>query len=71
VDHKFKLPISVEALTIIWSLWLCRNDKDVNNKKVLSSKLLPVHYFSLFMAVSSTRRESHLIFAGVYTVGGR
>ena len=27
VDPRFKLLIRVEAIAVIWSLWLCRNDK--------------------------------------------
>jgi hypothetical protein len=30
VDHRFKILIRVGAIAIIWSLWLCRNDKVFN-----------------------------------------
>jgi hypothetical protein len=32
VDLRFRTLISVEALAVIWSLWLCRNDKVFDNK---------------------------------------
>ena len=34
VDVRFKLLIRVGAIVLIWSLWLCRNDKVFNNKNV-------------------------------------
>jgi hypothetical protein len=33
VNHRFKVLIRVGALAVIWSLWLCRNDKVFNDKK--------------------------------------
>jgi hypothetical protein len=38
---KFKRLIRMEAIAIIWSLWLCRNDKIFNN---ISSSFLQVIY---------------------------
>ena len=38
---RFKLLIRVGAIAVIWSLWLCRNDKVFNNKY---SSLLQVIY---------------------------
>ena len=32
VDHRFKLFNRVGAIAVIWSLWLCRNDKVFNDK---------------------------------------
>ena len=32
VDPKVKLFIRVGAIAVIWSLWLCRNDKNFNDK---------------------------------------
>jgi hypothetical protein len=32
IDNRFRTLIWVGALAIIWSLWLCRNDKEFNNK---------------------------------------
>ena len=43
VDRRFKLLIRVGALAIIWSLWLCRNDKVFNDK---NSSLMQVIYRS-------------------------
>ena len=33
IDKRFKTIIRVGALAVIWSLWLCRNDKVFNDKK--------------------------------------
>jgi hypothetical protein len=41
VDDRFKKNIRVGAIAIIWSLWLCRNDKVFYNK---TSSLLQVIY---------------------------
>ena len=41
VDARFKLLIRVGAIAVIWSLWLCRNDKVFNDK---NSTLLQVIY---------------------------
>src|SRR5664279_2284930 len=43
VDHRFKRLIRVAALAVIWSLWLCRNEKVFNDKK---SSLMQVIYRS-------------------------
>ena len=32
IDNKFKTILRVGALAVIWSLWLCRNDKVFNDK---------------------------------------
>ena len=32
VDPRFKLLVRVGAIAVIWSLWLCRNDKVFNDK---------------------------------------
>ena len=32
IDHKYKILLRVGAIAIIWSLWLCRNDKVFNDK---------------------------------------
>ena len=41
VDPRFKLLIRVGAIAVIWSLWLCRNDKVFNDK---NSSILQVIY---------------------------
>ena len=41
VDNRFKILIRVGAIAVIWSLWLCRNDKVFNNKM---SSILQVIY---------------------------
>ena len=41
VESRFKLIIRMGAIAVIWSLWLCRNDKVFNNK---NSSLMQVIY---------------------------
>jgi hypothetical protein len=40
VYHKFKKHIRLGAITIVWSIWLCRDDKLFNDK-----------YFSLLQVI--------------------
>jgi hypothetical protein len=41
VDYKYMILLRVGAMALIWSLWLCRNDKVFNNK---DTSLLQVIY---------------------------
>jgi hypothetical protein len=41
IDSKYRILLKVGAMALIWSLWLCRNDKVFDNK---SSSLLQVIY---------------------------
>jgi hypothetical protein len=41
INNRFKKHIRVGAITFIWSLWLCRNDKVFNDK---NSSILQVIY---------------------------
>ena len=41
IDHKYRTIIRVGAIAVIWSLWLCRNDKIFNDK---NASLLQVIY---------------------------
>jgi hypothetical protein len=47
--------IMVEVLAVIWSLWICRNDKVFNNK------YLPYRY-ALFMVTSLADGEHRPIY---------
>jgi hypothetical protein len=38
IDLRFRTLIRVGALAVIWSLWLCRNDKVFNDKIILSCR---------------------------------
>jgi hypothetical protein len=49
VDLRFKTFIRVEAITIIWSLWLCKNDK------VFLIKILPCHWLFAGALLCSVR----------------
>jgi hypothetical protein len=56
------------VLPVIWSLWLCKNDKVFDNKI-----LLPCRSFTgalPFMVYSTTSGASRPIYGGLYTVGG-
>jgi hypothetical protein len=41
IDYKYRILLRVGAMALIWSLWLCRNDKVFYNK---NSSLLQVIY---------------------------
>jgi hypothetical protein len=41
IDHKYRILLRVRAIALICSLWLCRNDKVLNEK---NSSLLQVIY---------------------------
>jgi hypothetical protein len=67
VDNRFKLLIRVGAIAVIWSLWLCRNDKVFNDK---NSSLMQVIYrcTALLRSWSSLQRlEDRDLFMEVST----
>jgi hypothetical protein len=67
VDHGFKTFIRVRTVGIIWSLWLCRNNKVFNDKH---SSLLPFIYrctASLRLWSLLQRMENRNIFMEVCT----
>jgi hypothetical protein len=69
IDHRFQMLISVGALAIIWSLWLCRNDKVFNKKKLFSfAGYLLVHQYSLIVVTSTSCGESGPIYGGLLMV---
>jgi hypothetical protein len=53
IDNSFKKHIRMEAITFIWSLWLCRNDKVFNDK---NSSIMQV----IYRAISTLRLWSPL-----------
>jgi hypothetical protein len=58
VDSKFKLLISVGAIAIILSLWLCRNDKVFNDKN--SSVMQVIYrYTATLQSWSALQRVEH------------
>ena len=58
VDPRFKLFSRVGAITVIWSLWLCRNDKVFNDK---NSSVMQVIYrcTATLRSWSSLQRVEH------------
>jgi hypothetical protein len=67
INYKYRILLRVGAIALIWSLWLCRNDKVFNNKY---SSLLPVIYRCTSMVAASSRGGSRLLYGGVYAYGG-
>jgi hypothetical protein len=53
IDYKYMTHLRVGAMALLWSLWLCRNDKVFNNK---SSSLLQVIYGNSSTLVAATSR---------------
>jgi hypothetical protein len=71
VDSSFKLLIRVGVIVVVWSLWLCRNDKVFNNKKCFSyAGYLPVHNYALFAVASTACGVSRPIYECVKMIGG-
>jgi hypothetical protein len=59
------------ASAIIWSLWLCINDKIFNNYLFFfSTGYLPVHCYASFMDTSAASGASGPLYGGVFTIGG-
>jgi hypothetical protein len=70
IDNKYRILLRVGAMSLIWSLWLCRNDKVFDNK---SSSLLQVIYRctgTLRLWSQLHRSEDHDFFSEVCTPGG-
>jgi hypothetical protein len=75
MDHMFQIVIRLGALTIIWSLWLYKNDKIFNDRFfylmnvtyrctiVLRSKPSPwrVEYRDLFIEVSTQWEDTETV----------
>jgi hypothetical protein len=58
IDNRFRTLIRVGALFVLWSLWLCRNDKVFNDK--LSSPLQAIYQFTGTLRLwSSLQRVEH------------
>jgi hypothetical protein len=69
VDSRYKTIIRVGAIAVAWPLWLCRNDKVLNDKKFLyHAGHLPVYSFAPFMVATSTFGGSRPLYGGVYTI---
>jgi hypothetical protein len=65
IDNRFRTLIRVGAFAVIWSLWLCKNDKVFNDK---ISSLLQVIYQctgTLCLWSSLQRVEHHSLFTEV------
>jgi hypothetical protein len=66
IDYKYRILLRVGAMALIWSLWLCRNDKVFDNK---NSSLLQVIYRctgTLRLWSQLHRIEDHDLFLEVY-----
>jgi hypothetical protein len=69
IDIRFRTFIRVGELAIIWSLWLCINDKVFNDK---NCSLLQVIYrrYSPLVVTSATGGKSRSLYRGLYMSGG-
>jgi hypothetical protein len=72
IDLRFRTLIRVGAIAVIWSLWLCRNDKVFDDKNY---SLLQVIYrcnatYAPFVVTSSAAGEQRPVYEGLYTTGG-
>ena len=71
VDVRCKQLIRVAALAVIWSLWLCRNDKVFNDKKcsfmqVIYGTTATLRSWSQLQRVGASRP----VYGGLYKTGG-
>jgi hypothetical protein len=67
IDYKYMILLRVGAMALIWSLWLCRNDKVFNDK---NCSLLQVIYRctgTLRVWSQLHRLEDHDLFMGLCT----
>jgi hypothetical protein len=55
-------------LAVVWSLWLCRNDKFLMIKLFSLIGYLQMYRYSPFMVTSSADGESQPIYGGLYMV---
>jgi hypothetical protein len=67
IDLYFRMLIRVKGLVVIWSLWLCRNDKVFYDKNY---SLLQVIGYSPFVVISLAAGESQPIYGGLYAIEG-
>jgi hypothetical protein len=70
VDHRYKTFIRVGAITVIWSLWQCRNDKIFNNKNITVMQVIYRCISLLRSWVISAYGGSRSLYGDVYTGGG-
>lgn len=65
IDTKFKIILRVGAIVVIWSLWLSRNDKVFNDKKLFSfAGYLHSHMYSPFVVHVTTDGVSRPFYGG-------
>jgi hypothetical protein len=64
IDNRFRTLIRVGALAVLWSLWLCRNDKVFNDK--ISSPLQVIYRCTGTLRLWSSPRP---IYGGLCTIG--
>jgi hypothetical protein len=59
----------VREIAIIWSLWLCRNDKVFTDKTSSLAGYLLVYQYSSFIVVSTEGGASRPVYRGMFTEG--
>ena len=72
VDSRLTLLFRVGAIDVIWSLWLCRNDKVFNDKNTSLMQViyLTVYGYDPFMVTSTACGASQPVYGGVFAFGG-
>jgi hypothetical protein len=70
INNRFKKYIRVGAIAFIWSIWLCKNDKVFNDKKLFYlAGYLQGHWYTLFMVISAASGGSRPLYGGLCTTG--
>ena len=67
IDHKFRILLRVGALAVIWSLWLCRNDKVFNDKSTSLMQVIYRYTGTIHLWSSLQRVENRDLFTEVCT----
>jgi hypothetical protein len=71
IDLRFRTLIMVGAIAVIWSLWLCRNDKVLYDKNYSLLQVIyrctgTLHLWSPLQRLDN----KDLVYGGLYTIGG-
>jgi hypothetical protein len=67
IDYKYRILLRVGAIALIWSLWLCRNDKVFDNKNCTLLQVIYRCTGTLRLWSQLHRMEDHDLFSEVCT----
>jgi hypothetical protein len=65
IDYKYMTLLRVGAMALVWSLWLCRNDKVFNNKNSSIMQIIYRCMGTLRLWSQLHRAEEHDLFSEV------